>query len=78
MHRSERNLILRVRWTPAKLEQVEKYLDEERKLPPELAQFQDGFEVERVLGKTAWRGSPIIVEQAEKEKILKHMYYDEA
>ena len=77
MPRSEKNLILRVRWTPAKLKQVEEYLDEERKLPGgELDQFHEDFE--RVDGKVRWRGMPIIVEAGEKEEILKGMYYDEA
>jgi hypothetical protein len=77
MPRSEHQEILRIKWTPAKLEEVRKFVDEEVKYPesPQLRNFMDGLH--RHKGELAWSETPIVASDKERERILKAMYYDE-
>ena len=63
-------------WTPEKLEEVRKFVDEEIKEPEGvLLNFRDGYH--RYRGELSWNRIPIIANDQDRERILKAMFYDE-
>ena len=66
-----------MKWTPEKLEEVRKFVDEEIKEMeyPELNNFRDGFH--RHEGEVAWNETRIVADDDDRERILKAMFYDE-
>ena len=77
MPRTERNLLLRIRWTPEKAQRVTEFVNEERKLPGlGLNNFIDGFQ--KVGDSIGWNGTPIVADPAERQNILKEMWYNES
>ncbi len=67
---------MRIKWTPEKLEEVRKFVDEEIKEPEgELFNFRDGYHRHNDL--LSWSEIPIIGDPNERQRILKEMFYDE-